>query len=106
MKKIIPLLIVISCFKSFGQETGNNKINSIAKKIAQAHGIDYWDRVTQIAFTFNVDKDTTHSDRSWVWKPKSNDIILITKKDSIHFKPSNLSTEDIKLDKKFINEQF
>ena len=108
MKKVIFFLFIALQFPfhSFGQEPNDVKINAIAQKIANAHGIENWQKVAQIEFTFNVDKDTTHSERSWVWQPKSNDITLITKKDSIHFNPSNLSTEDIKQDKKFINDKF
>ncbi len=109
MKKSIILLIIlitsVSC--KHKQETKDaEKEVSIAKKIAKANGFENWKNVTLINFTFNVDKDTTHFERSWSWKPKTGDVTLISGKDTISYNRKSVDSISLKADKGFINDKF
>lgn len=101
---LCALITLISCKK----EEKNEAIKelSIAEKIANAHGFENWDKVSKIAFTFNVDKDSTHFERSWTWKPKTNDVRLISNLDTIHYNRKNVDSTSIKADQGFINDKF
>lgn len=77
-----------------------------AEKIAKAHGIDHWKNVSQIDFTFNVDKDTTHFERSWTWKPKTGDVTLISGKDTISYNRKNVDSIALNADKAFVNDKY
>ena len=77
-----------------------------AKKIAQAHGIEYWKNVNEIQFTFNVDRDDNHFERSWSWKPKTDDIQLISEKDTIRYNRKSVDSLSLNADKAFINDKF
>jgi len=46
----------------------------IADQIAKAHGLDSWDQVEAIRYTFNVDCPAlkVKTSRSWVWEPKTD----------------------------------
>ena len=63
---------------------------TIAEKIAKAHGFDHWKNVHEIQFTFNVDRGDNHSERTWNWNPKTNDVRLTTDKDTINFNRKSL----------------
>ena len=104
------LLIIISSCKSDKKENISNiektKTFTVAQKIAYAHGYENWKHVSQIDFTFNVDKDSSHSERSWSWNPKTNDVVLLTKKDTIHFNRKNVDSLTMNSDKAFINDKY
>lgn len=98
------LIVLISCKKE--EKKAVEKELTIAEKIANAHGFENWDTVSKIAFTFNVDKDSTHFERSWTWKPKTNDITLISKKDTITYNRKSIDSLSLKADQGFINDKF
>src|SRR5690554_378738 len=105
---ILAILILFSACKS-------DKINIVQEqettltatdKIAQAYGLDHWNKVKVISYTFNVDRDSTHFERSWVWLPKTNQVTLITEKDTIQYNRLQLDSTNIDSDKAFINDKF
>lgn len=124
MKTIIPVLILflgmISCNNSNnsseapltneGDEQINlsqdSKIPQIARQIAKNNGFDNWNEVSEIAFTFNVDRKGNHFERSWIWKPKSQDIQMISAKDTVNYNRSNMDSIAIKTDASFINDKY
>jgi hypothetical protein len=109
MKKIIPLILIlfigISC-KQNKENQPETKALTIAEKIANAHGFDNWKNVSKIEFTFNVDRDSSHFERSWSWKPKTNDVILISDKDTISYNRKSVDSLSLNADKGFINDKF
>jgi hypothetical protein len=46
----------------------------IADKIAKAHGLDSWDQIDAIRYTFNIDAGPLKLTRTWVWEPKTGQI--------------------------------
>lgn len=70
-KNIIAIFTVIFC-----TALASSQDTSILEKVANAHGLQNWKNVEEIKFTFNVDRDTTHFERTWIWKPKTSDIGL------------------------------
>lgn len=101
------LLCCMSC-KSEKKEEGKSieKELTIAEKIAQAHGIEHWNNVSQIDFTFNVDKETTHFERSWSWKPKTGDVTLISGKDTVSYNRRTIDHNSMDADRAFVNDKF
>ncbi len=83
-----------------------NKKLSIAEKIAKAHGIEQWESVSEIAFTFNVDADGNHFERSWSWNPQTNDVRMMTSKDTINFNRSSIDSLSLNADKAFVNDKY
>ena len=99
---IIFFIVVVSCKPNQKEE----KQLTLAQKIASAHGFDNWDRVSRIDFVFNVDRDSSHFERSWSWSPKSNDISLINGNDTISYNRSYLDSTSLAADRRFINDKF
>lgn len=109
MKKSLILLILLvigySCKQKQETKVAEKEV-SIAEKIAKANGFENLKNVTQINFTFNVDKDTTHFERSWSWKPKTGEVTLISGKDTISYNRKSVDSISLKADKGFINDKF
>ncbi|GGG41554.1 hypothetical protein [Bizionia arctica] len=105
---IICILFLFSSCKSDKKEhvSEPEKTLTEAEKITFAYGIDHWNKVEEIAFTFNVDKDSSHFERSWIWQPKNNQVTLISKKDTIHYNRTKLDSTNMASDKAFINDKY
>ncbi|RAJ14503.1 hypothetical protein [Olleya aquimaris] len=106
--QLLTALIIcslISC-KNNAEKKSQSVQLTTAEKIAKAHGIDHWANVSQLNFTFNVDRDTVHFERSWIWKPKTQDVTLITSTDTISFNRTKLDSTSIKADQGFINDKY
>lgn len=100
-------LTFISCKSDKNQEIQSiEKEYSIAEEIANANGFQHWKNVSELQFTFNVDRDTTHFERSWTWKPKTGDVILISGKDTISYNRKSVDSMSINADKGFINDKY
>ena len=107
MKKIIILLLVSVVFYSCKQDAKKETIIpekelTTAQKIAKAHGIDEWNNVSKIHFTFN----TPRGERSWTWEPKTQNVLLINKGDTIAYNRSKVDSLSIGADKAFINDKY
>ncbi|MDP5061269.1 MAG: hypothetical protein NWP64_05070, partial [Maribacter sp.] len=76
MKKLIILSILISSvFTACKTDQKKPKIAvaedtqlTVLEKIANANGFENWKDVESIKFTFNVDRDAEHFERTWLWK--------------------------------------
>ena len=106
-KTFCIIFLLISC-KSDKKETNETveKELSIAQKIANANGFEKWKQVSEIQFTFNVDRDTSHFERSWTWKPKTDEVTLISGKDTITYNRKSVDSLSMDADKGFINDKY
>lgn len=81
-------------------------VPKIAQQIAEKNGIRNWDKISKIAFTFNVDRDGNHFERSWTWKPQTQDVAMISEKDTIEYNRTQIDSLSIKTDAAFINDKY
>ncbi|MEM6516844.1 MAG: hypothetical protein AAF688_11725 [Bacteroidota bacterium] len=117
----LSILVILSIFlscdvekKKTNTDNSNNydidsyeeEVLTTAEKIAQAHGISQWENVNEISFTFNVDANGGHSERSWIWKPKTSDVSMISAKDTIIFNRKSIDSLSLGADRAFINDKF
>ena len=79
---------------------------SILEKIAIAHGYENWKTVKEFHFTFNVDRDSTHFERSWIWKPKTNEITAMNAKDTLTYLRKEMDSVAYKVNAGFINDRY
>lgn len=115
MKKLLLifslLMLVVACNDQKQKEKKLEDMNepaTAADKIAFASGIEKFDSIKKLEFTFNVEvNDTIRSKRHWVWHPGSNKISL-TEKDTTmsYIKKDSLSETDKKIDQKFVNDSY
>ena len=110
--KIYPLLflisfLIISCKTDKKSEATTAEIETtVLEKIANAHGFQNWKNVEEIAFTFNVDRDSTHFQRSWIWKPKTNDVVHISAADTLKYNRKQMDSTALKTNAGFINDRY
>ncbi len=91
--------------KSIAQEESRELTET--ETIAYKNGFEHWADVSQIDFTFNVDRNGQKvSERSWSWKPKQNEIELRTATDTVNYNRSTLDSLSMRVDRGFINDKY
>ncbi|WP_437399428.1 hypothetical protein [Flagellimonas lutimaris] len=79
---------------------------TVPELIAEAHGFDHWKNVNEITFTFNVDRDSMHFERSWDWKPKSNMVTAISGTDTLTYNRADMDSTALKTNGGFTNDRY
>ncbi len=107
----ISLILFSFCFLSCKTEPKKENIasepeRSIPEKIAYAHGIEHWNSVNKIEFTFNVDRDTTHFQRTWMWDVRNNEVTRIMGADTTVYDRAVIDSITAKVDAGFINDKY
>ncbi|KQC29720.1 hypothetical protein [Flagellimonas eckloniae] len=111
--KVTSLFAALCFFIFLSCKTESKKVVSqeipeqtVLEKVAFAHGYENWKSVNEFTFTFNVDRDSSHFERSWVWKPKSNEVTSITEKDTLHYSRKSMDSMATKRNGGFINDRY
>jgi len=106
---LFTLLMVISSCKN-GQKSEaaapQNTSDDILKQVAMASGYDHWNEVKELRFTFNVDRDTSHFERSWIWKPGEKEVTYMSEEDTVTYNQQEMDSTLRKIDASFINDKF
>jgi hypothetical protein len=100
--------VIAAAVVSFAADTEEERT-----RIAQAYGLDGWDRVEELRYTFNVKAGEREVRRSWVWRVKDR---TVTFRDELAGgEPFTYSLDDVgdnppeelrKVDHRFINDQY
>ncbi len=112
MKKFAVVLVLVSLltmgFTLVGGYDTRNPVqeSDILEQIAQANGFANWKNVKELKFTFNVDRGTSHSERTWIWRPGKNDITAISATDTLTYNWSNMDSTANKTNAGFINDKY
>lgn len=114
MKKILALTVCslalfLSCktdHKQQNQKTSDQKELTILNKVANAHGYENWKEASNIKFTFNVDRDSSHFERTWSWNTKNNNVIMTTRQDTITYNRKAVDSTMASTDGGFVNDKF
>lgn len=102
---IVVIAFVFSCKQKEESKTIAKEL-SPSEKIANANGFENWKNISELQFTFNVDKDSTHFERSWTWHPKTDDVIMISGKDTVGYNHKAVDSLSQNADKAFINDKY
>lgn len=103
---LLFVIILFSCKTENNSEKKELKAFTLAENIANAHGFQNWDKVSEIHFTFNVDKNSSHFERSWKWNPKTSAVTMMRKNDTISYFTNKIDSTNIKADQSFINDKY
>jgi hypothetical protein len=118
---LIPLcllLLTVSCkeitssntttnSREFIPEHDANPALSTAEVIAYKNGFDHWKKVNEIAFTFNVDRGERHFERSFIWNPKTQDVVFMNGKDTLSYnRNAPMDSMQLRADQAFINDKY
>lgn len=106
---LMCLLLLSSC-KSDQSKTTSKEVTkelTIAEKIANAHGFENWENVSEVKFTFQVDRDTMKGNgRSWTWQPKTDKLSMTTGEETVSYTRSDMDSTHVGADRAFINDKF
>lgn len=103
----VGLLLILGCKNEKKEPIAETAVPpTILEKVAQAHGYDSWKDVTELQFTFNVDRDTAHFERSWIWKPQTNEITGMSLGDTTNYYRKQVDSTLTKVDGAFINDKY
>ncbi|WP_420321827.1 hypothetical protein [Flagellimonas sp.] len=104
----ILLIVVLWSCKNESKKVDQVKVpeQTIPEKIAHAHGFEHWKSVKEFTFTFNVDRDSTHFERTWVWKPKTNEVTAISENDTLIYNRKSMDSVATKINAGFINDRY
>ena len=94
-----------SAEKSFMNSDSLSNLTNV-QRIANANGYEAWKDVSEISFTFNVDRGGNHFERSWTWNPKTSDIKMVSQKDTVRYNRTNMDSLSMKTDAAFINDKY
>ena len=94
------ILVLVGVQESIAQD------DDILKKVANAHGFENWKNVKTINFTFNVDRDTTHFERAWVWNTKTNEVTSETTEGTQKYDRAKMDSTAQKTNGNFINDKY
>lgn len=109
---IICLFLIVSCQQNKEKNAEEKTVStetkelSLSEKIAEAHGYEQWQNVTEFQFRFGGSEDDANSGRAWKWNPKTNDVVMMTAQDTIAYNRTNLDSLAMKADPAFINDKF
>lgn len=112
MKKYLILALsavaISSCKNEQNEEITVAETPELYMQVAQNSGIDQWNDVEELDFTFNVERNgEVLSSRKWEWNPKTNEVTLISKKDTINYNRSQpLDSLSLSADRAFVNDIF
>lgn len=110
MKKAVTLLLILtlvySCKNKKNELPSEKAPLTLNEMVAFAHGIEYWNQVEELHFTFNVDRGENHFERSWIWRPKTKDITRIQGEDTLKYNQSSMDSIALKADTNFINDKY
>jgi hypothetical protein len=113
MKKLLLLALVIltavNCKKNAentATETSSEKEISVLEKVANAHGFKNWSKIEKLNYTFNVDRDSSHLERSWQWQPQKEKVKMLSAKDTVAYVRKEIDSLQQKADQAFINDKY
>ncbi|MBT8244082.1 MAG: hypothetical protein HKP48_10935 [Winogradskyella sp.] len=112
MKPLYTILLIFALTASCKSDktktqTEVEKELSIVEKIANAHGFENWKNVTEVQFTFAVDRDTIKGNgRSWTWLPKQDSVYMRAGVQNVRYSRKNLDSVPKNVDRAFINDKY
>ena len=102
------VLILTSCKNEPEKKsTEKEKEITVVEKVARAHGLENFDEVKQLQYTFNVKvNDSLRTSRAWTWEPKTGQVTLTTKDSTVTYNHKSEAADHEWVDQRFINDQY
>ena len=100
--------LLLSCLfvlQFCNQQSSEEKI---ADQIADANGLENFNKVQMLEFVFNVQRDTAApSRRHWQWFPQTNEVVFIADSANTRFNRNDTTTQELKkLNARFTNDEY
>ncbi len=115
MKPVLTLSMVVLLLNGLAACAGVDKKPQdidVRQRIAQSYGVQYFNQIEQVQYTFNVRKGDKHARRFWIWEPKTDRVTFdaMDYKDPITYYRKDLQTNPSNklksIDAWFINDNY
>ncbi len=113
MRFCLALLLLFAYMAGAGCQSHTRTVDGdVRRQIAQRYGIDSFDRIETIRFTFNAQVGSKHVRRSWLWKPTNGEVTHWPDRQAAaerftHPIPAeNTDGRERALDAKFVNDRY
>lgn len=112
MKKLLSLCLFILAITSCKNEPEQDPVTeekelTVIEKIAKAHGLENFDEVEELKYTFNVKvNDSLRSSRAWTWQPKEHLATLTTPDSTVTYNYKTEAEAHKNTDQRFINDKY
>jgi hypothetical protein len=105
---ILGVLFLSGCRENIAKKETEKteESTSYLNAFAKAHGYEHWKSAKEIHFTFNVDRDSSHFERSWIWETGPNRVTQISGTDTVQYIRNQMDSTLIAVDAAFINDKF
>lgn len=77
-----------------------------AQQVAEAHGLDAFAKISEVAFTWGVARADGNFERRWIWNTKNDTVTRIMNGDSISYNWKRLDSVSNEINKGFINDKY
>ena len=114
-KPVLTLSMVILLITGLAACAGGDKesrATAVRQRIGQSYGVQYFDQIEQVQYTFNVKNGDKHVRRFWIWEPKFDRVTFdgMDYKDPITYYRKDLQTNPSNklksIDAWFINDNY
>ena len=103
MKKLLLLPLLTLLLACNDQE----KEMTVVEKLAEANGIENFEDVEELRYTFNVRvNDSLRTSRAWTWRPQDKTATLTTPDSTITYNYETETAQHEQTDQRFINDQY
>lgn len=103
---LVSVLLLASCSES--KATPDKPVaKQVADNIAKAHGIEAFETLETIDFTWNVSRpDGSTFSRRWIWEPKQDSVTTFRADQKITYNWKSLDSITNEINKGFINDKY
>lgn len=113
MQKFLLIFIVFSLISACNQQsfkkndTSKQEVNeeNMIQKVGNAHGFKNWKNVSELRFTFAVQRDSSYFERHWHWNVKEESVTRFMGEDSIQISLKD-NTYDKQVHQAYINDTY
>ncbi|MBT8235932.1 MAG: hypothetical protein HKO61_06915 [Flavobacteriaceae bacterium] len=103
---LLLALLIIACQEAPKKKMETSSPKSLLDSIADAYGYQSWADVEQISFTFNVDRPTRKSARSWHWDIKNSLVRSTIDTVTVQYNKQQVDSTMMGVDARFINDSY
>jgi hypothetical protein len=79
----------------------------VRQTIVEAHGVDRFEQIVQIDFTFNVERDgELKASRVWSWRPHDQTVRRTVDGQTVSYSRADIAGDAVAVDRQWINDTF
>lgn len=110
-ENIVYLIAVLMLLVADNKSAYAGEYKSLRLLVTQEYGLEEFDKIKEINFTFNVEKEGNKIKRKWRWEPKTGKVTYWGKDTSgneteFTYYRNDLNEKDKPIDQWFINDQY